>query len=193
MTLLETLFAQTARAMREPREAAADIIALDVPREAVVPAFALMSLISVILLLLSEAVAPTVLSLWSPFQLTALFLLLYGGLAFTTCRIGRMMDGIGTCPDALLLITLMLAVFVPIKVVHTVFLVVSLPLAGLLSIFLFFYSIWINVMLVAALHGYENLGKAVAVSVLSWIAVGILLAFLGPLLGINMTDMVPNV
>lgn len=193
MTLLDSLMAQAVRAAREPRQAAADIMALGVPSTAILPAFVLLCVLSVLLVLIAETVAPTILSLWSPFQLTALILVLYGSLAFASCRIGQWMDGNGTYWDALTLITLMLAIFLPIKAVHTVFLVISLPLAGLLSIALMFYSIWINVMLIAALHGFESLGKSFAVVILSWFAVFVVLSIFGPMIGIDLTEMVPNV
>lgn len=186
MTLLDTLFAQGVRALREPRAAAADVIALAPPREALVPAMLLVTVISVLINAGAEAVAPTPLGRIPHFQLTVFLLVLFVSFAFAVCKTGQVLGGIGTCSDSLLLAVFFQAIFVPAQVLQVFLMVVSPFLASLLALFLFGFGIWVNLNFIAALHGFSTLGKAVGVMLLASVVVALIMAIVAPIIGINL-------
>ena len=103
MTLLDTLYSQGARAFREPRAAAADVMALGVPRDALVPALLLIVVLSVIINAVAEVIAPSPMSTVSHFQMTLFLLVLFATFAFAVCKVGQALGGVGTWQDSLLL------------------------------------------------------------------------------------------
>lgn len=193
MTLLETLYSQGARAFREPRAAAADLIALGIPREALVPGLFLIVVLSVIINAAAEFVAPSPMGAITHFQMTVFLLALFVAFAMAVCKIGQALGGIGTCQDSLLLAIFFQAVFVPAQVLQVVLMAVSPVIAGLFALFLFILGIWINVNFIAALHGYPSLGKSAGVLVLSSFVVAIVMMLVAPLVGISLFGAVPNV
>jgi|GEM_PF-4317425 len=72
MTLLDSLMAQGLRAYRQPRAAAADVLALGFPRHALAPALLLVVVSSVVLNTISEYLAPSPFVIISPFQMVML-------------------------------------------------------------------------------------------------------------------------
>ena len=115
MTLLETLYSQGVRAWREPRAAAADVLALSPPREALIPAMLLVTVLSVIINAGAEAIAPSPLGAIPHFQLTVFMLALFVAFAMAVCKIGRAMGGIGHCSESLLLAIFFQAIFVLLR------------------------------------------------------------------------------
>lgn len=193
MTLLDTLYAQGARALRDPRAAAADVIALGVPREALPPALFLVVVLGVIINAIAEAIVPSPMGLISHFQMTVFLLVLIVTFATSVCRIGRAMGGIGNCSDSLLLAIFFQAVFIPAQVLQVVLMALSPGLAGAFALFLFVFGIWVNTNFVAALHGFPGLGKSLGVLLLSSIVVAIVMMLVAPFIGISLFGAVPNV
>ena len=193
MTLLETLYSQGVRAWREPRAAAADVLALSPPREALIPAMLLVTVLSVIINAGAEAIAPSPLGAIPHFQLTVFMLALFVAFAMAVCKIGRAMGGIGQCSDSLLLAVFFQAIFVPAQVLQVVLLAVSPIVASFFAVFLFFFGIWVNLNFIAALHGFSSLGKSLGVLILSSVAVAIIMMLVAPLIGISLFGGIPNV
>lgn len=193
MTLLETLFSQGARAFREPRAAAADVIALGIPREALVPAMLLVVVLSVIINAAAEAMAPSLMSTVTHFQMTVFLMALFVTFAMAVCKVGQAMGGIGQCSDSLLMAIFFQAIFIPLQVLQVILLAVSPVIASFLALFLFVFGIWVNINFIAALHGYPSLGKAFGVMILSSFVVAVVMMFVAPLVGISLFGAVPNV
>lgn len=193
MTLLDSLISQGVRAFREPRKAAADVIALGVPREALVPGLMVVVILSVVLNAVAEAVAPTPLGVISHFQLTVFLLILFVSLAASVYKVGQMMGGVGQWHDSLMLAIFFQAIFLPLQAMQ-VLLVITLPaLASFLGLGIFVFGIWVNVNFVAALHGFPGLVKALAVLLLGSLVAGFIMAFAMPLIGISFFGVAPNV
>lgn len=186
MTLLESLLAQAGRAFREPREAAADVIALGVPRETLLPGLLLVVVFSTLINAAAEFIAPSPIGAISHYQMAVFLLVLLTAFAFGICKVGQAMGGIGTCSDSLLLAIFFQAIFIPAQILQLVLMGTAPVLGGLFAMFLFFFGIWVNVHFIAALHGFPTLGKAVAVLLLASFVVAIALLFVAPLLGISL-------
>lgn len=186
MTLLDTLISQGGRAFREPRQAAADVIALDVPRESIVPGVLLIVVISALINAAAEFVSPSAIGAISHFQMTVFLLFLIVSFAFSICKVGQAMGGNGSCQQSILLAVFFQAIFIPAQVLQIVLMAVAPFLAGLFAVFLFFFGIWVNVNFIAALHGYPSLGKAFGVLILASIVVAVAMLFVTPLLGISL-------
>ena len=186
MTLLDSLLSQGMRAWREPRQAAADVIALGVPRDALVPGLVVVVILSALINAAAEYLAPSPLGSLTHYQMAVFLLVLLAAFALGVCKIGQAMGGIGTCSDSLLLAVFFQAMFIPAQILQVVLMGTAPVLAGLLAMFLFFFGIWVNVNFIAALHGFPTLGKAVAVLVFASFVVAIALLGVAPLLGISL-------
>lgn len=193
MTLLDSLFSQGVRALREPREAAADVIALGVPREALVPGLLAVVAVSVLLNAVAEMLAPTPLGLITPFQMTVFLMILFVSFALAVYKVGQVLGGLGSWQDSLLLAVFFQAVFLPAQAIQVLLIAVVPALASLVGLAIFLFGLWVNVNFVAALHGFQGLGKAVGVLLLASFVVAVILAFAAPLVGISLFGVAPNV
>ena len=193
MTLIDALMAQGKRAFREPRAAAADVLALGVPQGALVPAFTLIVVLNVILNTVSEMVAPTLLASVPPVRIAMFVFALTGALAFFVAKVGQWFGGAGGWNDSLLLIIFFQAIFLPLQALHVLLLVASPVMSALLQLVIFVLGIWVNINFVAALHGFPGLGKAAGVLFLASFAVAIVMILVSPILGIQVVGPTPNV
>ena len=163
MTLVETLYAQAMRAFREPRGAAADLISLGIPREALVPGLFLVVAISVILNTVSEILAPNPFIEVQPFQMAMMLMLVLLVFSFATAKTGQMIGGLGSFQDALLLMVFLQALFIPAVVLQILIFLVSPGLAGAFIVAVMIFLTWMHINFIAALHSFPNLGRAFAV------------------------------
>jgi len=193
MTLMDALYAQGLRAFREPREAAADVIALDVPRDALVPGLFAIVALSVLLNAVAEFLAPTAMNLVTPFQMTLFLLALFVTFAGAVYKVGEAMGGNGTFANSLLLSIFFQAIFLPAQALQVLLISVTPALANVVGLIIFVLGIWINVNFVAALHGYPSLGKAIGVILIASLVVAIVMIFVAPMIGISLFGAVPNV
>ena len=182
MTLIESLYAQGVRALREPRAAGADIIALGVPREALAPGLFAVVAISVILNTVSEALAPSPFVIITPFQMAILLTLMMVSFSFAIAKIGQLMGGLGRFHDALLLMIFLQVMFLPAVALQLVLSVVTPALASLVTLVVMIFLTWVHLNFIAALHGFTSLGRSFGVLVLSVVATFFVLMFVAPLL-----------
>lgn len=180
MTLIDSLLSQGVRALSKPRAAAADVIALGVPREALAPALFLVVVLSVILNGLIEMIAPNPLIRISPFQMALMATLMMPVFAFAVARIGRFMGGHGQFSDSLLLVIFWQALFVPATAIQVVLFLVSPVLSAVFIFAAMLFLTWIYINFVAALHGFQSLGPAFGVLLLSMLAFMVVMAFVMP-------------
>lgn len=186
MTLIDSLIAQGKRAFREPRQAAADVLALGFPREALAPALFLVVVISVLLSAASDMIAPPPVEI-SYFRMALLIMTIFVSFSFAIAQIGSMMGGVGTFTDSLLLAVFFQAIFIPVQALQIVLMLFSSELAALLAFGIIIFGFWINVNFIAALHGFQSLGRALGVLLLASVAVAFLLVLVTPLLGVSLS------
>ena len=186
MTLLDSLVAQGKRAFREPRAAAADMLALGFPKEALAPALLLVVVISVLLSAASDVIAPPPVKM-PYFKMAFLVLLIFTSFSFAIAKVGKMMGGVGTFPDSLLLAIFFQAVFIPVQALQIALLLFSAELSAFLAFGIIVFGFWININFIAALHGFESLGRALVVLLLASVGLAFFLAMVTPFLGISLT------
>lgn len=182
MTLIESLYAQGVRAIREPRAAAADVLALGIPREALVPGLFAVVTISVILNTISEALAPSPFVIVTPFQMTILLSVMMVAFSFSVAKAGQYLGGLGTFQDSLLLMIFLQAMFLPAVALQILLFVILPTLAGLFILAVMLFLTWVHVNFIAALHGFTALGRAFGVLILAVVMTFFVLMFLAPLL-----------
>lgn len=186
MTLFDSLIMQGKRAFREPRQTAADVLALGIPKEALAPALLLVVVVSVLLSAASDMIVPPQVEI-SYFRMALLIMIIFTAFSLSIAQVGKMMGGVGTFPDSLLLAIFFQAIFIPVQALQVALMLVSIEMAALLSFAIIIFGFWVNVNFIAALHGFETLGRALGVLLLASFAVAIFLMIIAPLLGISLT------
>ncbi len=180
MTLLDSLFAQAQRAYTEPRAAGADVLALGVPREVLVPALFTVVIFSVILNTISETLAPSPFVVITPFQMVMLLTVMLGVFSFAIAKAGQWLGGVGVFHDSLLLVIFQQAMFLPAVAIQLVLFIILPALAGLFILFVMIYLTWVQINFIAALHGFETLGRAIGVLLMAIGMTFIALMFVAP-------------
>jgi len=187
VTLLDSLVAQGKRAFFEPRQAAADMLALGIPREALAPALLLVVVVSVLLSAASDMITPPPVEI-SYFRMALLIMVIFTSFSFAIAKIGQMMGGVGSFADSVLLAVFFQAIFIPFQTAQVLLTILSPELAAMLALGIILFGFWINVNFIAALHGYETLGRALGVLILASVAVAFFLVLVSPFLGISLTS-----
>ena len=182
MTLIESLYRQGIRALRAPRAAAADVLQLGVPREALVPGLFAVVAISVILNSISEALAPSPFIVISPFQMVVLLTVMLVAFSFAVARSGKVLGGVGTFQDSLLLMIFLQAIFLPAVALQILLFILLPALAGLFILVVMIFLTWVHLNFIAALHGFPTLGRAVGVLLMAAVLTFVVLMFVAPLL-----------
>ena len=182
MTLIESLYRQGIRALRAPRAAAADVLQLGVPREALVPGLFAVVAISVILNSISEALAPSPFIVISPFQMVVLLTVMLVAFSFAVARSGKVLGGVGTFQDSLLLMIFLQAIFLPAVALQILLFILLPALAGLFILVVMIFLTWVHLNFIAALHGFPTLGRAVGVLLMAVVLTFVVLMFVAPLL-----------
>lgn len=173
MTLIESLYAQGVRALREPRAAAADVLQLGFPKAALAPSLLLVCVLSVILDVALTAVLPEVTPRTTPFQTLFFYALTAVAFSMVVTVVGKWLGGVGKFEDSLLLIVFLQAMLLPASVLQLLIAIVSPQLAVFFMLAVAVFLIWIQVNFVAALHGF-TLGRAFVVSLISSVAVALI-------------------
>lgn len=187
MTLLDSLYAQGVRAIREPRAAAADILALGVPRDVVLPALVLVAILNVLLDTALFAAIPDIEITSAPLRSLVFYVGVACGFAFILTFVGKWFQGVGSFDSALLLTVVLQTMILPATVVQVVLALFSTELAILFLYAVVLFMVWIQINFVAALHGFSSLGRAVAVTLIaSFIVYFIAAPFMaGPVPGVS--------
>lgn len=172
MSMANTLAALARQSMTEPRPAAANLMALGIPREALWPAFVLVNIVSVVLaaLMFGPQEVP-------PFRTAAVSLVSSVLSIMLVLKLGQLMGGKGTFEDTLLLTTFLQAIFLVGQVIQVFISFIFLPLAGLYFFALLIFVIWLNINFIAALHGFTSLWRAFGTLMLASFALAMLFMF----------------
>ena len=184
------------QALSEPREAAATLLSMGVPRAAHWPAFFLLVVLSV---LLNEIVslmspAPPLAMVIPPAIMVMLTALISAISIWAVWKVGQAMGGTGTFDETLLLTIFLQAILFAGQLVEFVLMIAMPVLAGLFSLALVIFAMWLNINFIATLHGFASLWRAFGVLIMATLGVALVLIFLMTLTGIG-PDVVgsPNV
>jgi Yip1 domain len=191
MSVLNALISTGRMALSQPREAAVTLLSMGVPRAAIGPGFALIVVLSVLLGAFGELVAPGQLGGGiSPFSSVLFNGGLFLGYSITIWKIGSAMGGKGALEESILLAVFFQAIFMPAILIQLFLLLVMPPLAGLFTMALLIFSIWVNVNFIDALHGFGSLGRSLGVFLMSSLAVAVGLILVIAVFGLSLEGMI---
>lgn len=189
MTLWEHLISLARRMPREPRQATAELIEIDLPREVTVVAYLVVMAISVIVTEPLLAAASTVFPGEPLPPLVRAVGSTLGGLAVVwgIWKFGALIKGRGSFDQVFQTFVVLEGIFV-LGILGLLVLVVLLPaLAGLVGLAFIAYWLWMLAQAMAEVHGFPSAWKAFGIIVLSWVIVNyasiILLNLFSGLLG----------
>lgn len=175
------------QALSEPREAAATLLSMGVPREAYWPAFFLLVVLSVllneVLSLISPAppLAPTI----PPIVMGLITAVISAVSIWAVWKVGQAMGGTGTFNETLLLTVFLQGILFAGQLVELALLLAMPVLAGLFSLALVLFALWLNINFIATLHGFTSLWRAFGVLIMATLGVALALVFLMTLTGIG--------
>lgn len=173
----------------EPSDSARKVVAMDVPRDALWTALALIAVLNVILLAGLQMLSPAPVAFQdsvftlAPFAyvtIIGVFLVLFVGGIF---YVGRWLGGVGTLTATLAIIVWFQSISLTLEAIQLVLVLISPAIASIFGLLSLGALIWCFVNFVNVLHGYENLGKSIIAVMMSLIGTamvaGIVLAVLG--------------
>lgn len=183
MSLFQTLAALGRQSLTEPRPAAANLMALGLPIQAVWLAFFLVNILGVMIAFFLPGADPG----GSPIM-GALFAT---GVSFASVvvilKVGQALGGTGTFGDTLLLMTFLSAIVFAGQIVQLVLTVVLPPMAFVFGIAVILFAVWLNVNFIAAVHGFSSLMRALGVLVLGSFILAVIMMIVLTLTG-NMPE-----
>ncbi len=172
MTRWDTFLSIARRLPREPRETTGEITQMDIPREALGPAFLSVIILSVVVTEPMLALAPMAFAEVPPPAMRALWTSLFSlALVWAIWRIGTGMGGRARFEHVLVVFILLELVF-SVGIGSMLVLLLALPtLAGLVGLAFIGYWIWLFGVAISEVHGLGSAIKALLVVFLSWLMV----------------------
>lgn len=171
-----------------PRNGAAEIIALRLAPPVLRIAFGLVVVLTMILGELGTLImppAPDNAFAVSPVMLGLVQAAFLFVMAHAITRIGQWFGGTGQFDAALALIIWLQFIFLCLQVVQLLALVILPPLAGLITVLAMGLFFWLLVNFIATLHGFQSLGMIFVMVVLSAFGIIFALSLILTLLGIG--------
>lgn len=178
-----------ALSLRSPKEGATEVLRIAPERATLWMAFALMIVVS---LMMGEVVGlliapPTEGPLTD--QSSLVLGLMQGAFLFLTVHaityIGRLCGGTGDFNGALALMTWLQFVFLLIQVVQLFLLLVSPPMAGIITLLAIGLFFWLLINFIAVLHAFESLGMVFFMTLVSFVGIIFTLSIVLTVLGLT--------
>jgi hypothetical protein len=182
-----------------PREVAAEILALRIDRTIGWQLLFAVVLVSVVLteamalLFAGAAGAEMATPIAGPMALAVVQVSLTVLMVFATYWVGRAFGGQGRFADAILLVAWLQFVLLCLQVVQMLALLLIPVFAffiGVAAVVLFF---WLLTNFVAALHGFQRLGRVFGGVVASFFALGLVMMIVFALIGVQIPEVPQNV
>jgi hypothetical protein len=176
-------------AVRSPREVASTVLSVGVPPAALLPAFLLVVILSVLLTVVGQnlGVQPSDGGgSLSPLAVTALLCALLGAYIFGLYRTGQAMGGTGSLAETALLMVFLQFILLLAQVVELLLWVAAPPLAGIFVIAVAVLAFWININFVDVLHGYGSLLKSFGLIVMVSLGIALVVMLLLTLSGVTL-------
>lgn len=192
MTLtLSNLIGMAIRSVSNPREGAAEVLSLGVPRSALMTIMALVVVLSSLLALMTNLmvqaaggeVPPGPFS--DPIAIGAMQFALLLLIVFAIFWIGRSFGGTGSLEEAMLLVAWLQFIMVCIQVVQTLFFAIMPAVASLIGILGFALFLWLLTNFVAVLHGFRSRAQVFVMIIVSSVAIVFAMSLVLILLGIE--------
>ncbi len=192
MTLsLTQLLAMVWRSITSPREGAAEVLALGVPRQALWLILLIVVVLSILLAQLTALIAAPgeVMMdsiLGNPVVAGSIQFGLLVIIIFAVFWIGRAMGGTGSFEESMLLMSWLQFIMVCVQVAQTLSMLVLPPLAGLIGIAALALFFWLMTSFVAVLHGFRSLAQVFVMIIVSGFTLAFIFSMLLAILGFEM-------
>lgn len=168
-------------ALREPREAAVTLLSLGMSRDAIWLGLGLAAVAGALLSGIGELLVPSPLGNISPLVMAVAFFLLFTLFSLAVWKVGEAMGGTGSMMESLLLTAFIQTLIVGAQALQLGLILTVPSLAGVISLGILLYGIWINVAFIDALHGFGSVLRSFAVFFLSSFVLALLLTMFGSL------------
>lgn len=167
-------------AIRNPRETANTVLSIGFPTAALLPAFLLVVVLSVLLTVLGEVLGaqPTDAGAFPPLAVAALLGALLGAYILGLYRTGRAMGGNGSLAETALLMVFLQFILLLAQVIELLLWVAAPPLAGVFVIAVAVVAFWININFVDVLHGFGSLLKSFGLIIMVSLGIALIVMLL---------------
>ncbi len=182
---LATISALVRETLSRPREAAARLLAMNVPDDARWLGFVIVVVLSVILgqisvMAMGEGGFAGGMLFMAMFQTSILL-----GMVVAVQGIGRAFGGTGTFPDTLLLIAWLQFVMLVFQFAQLVALFIIPPLFGMIAVAALVVFIWMLTQFIMVLHGFTSALRVLIGIIFSFFGVAMLMAIVLSMLGVG--------
>lgn len=185
---LNSLVAMAWRTVKNPREGAAEVLALGIPREALWTILLLTVVLSIILAQITTLIVgvgdPTGM-IMGPVATGVIQLALLILIVFAVFWVGRAMGGTGSLEESMLLVAWLQFIMICVQVIQTASLLVLPPLAGILGVLGIALFLWLLTNFVAVLHGFRSLAQVFVMILVSAFTIAFVLSIVMTLVGIS--------
>lgn len=175
--------------LSDPRAAAHELMAMQIPQTALWPLLALVVIASTLLSgglnLLSPAEGPMAELLGLPFLSAGLTLAGLVALIYALHWTGRMLGGDGHLGEMVLVMTWLQFMLFLGQIAILLIALALPPLGAILFLGYLGFSVWMSVAFVDAVHRFDNYFKSFGVILLALIALGVVLSILLSVVGIS--------
>ncbi|NNE81011.1 MAG: YIP1 family protein [Silicimonas sp.] len=179
MTLWDSLFTVARRTFREPRQAASDLMRLDVPRSVLGPAFVVVMILSVLVTepMLAMLPADVFGEPLPPFIRVLISVAFNIALVWAIWRTATVMGGEGTFDDTLL-VFIFLEAILSLGIGGLMILMFAFPaLAGIAGLAFFGYWIYLIGIFFSEANRLDSALKAIGAVAIAWIVTYLVMIF----------------
>lgn len=175
----------------EPSESARKLLAMNLSREVLWTAIALIAVLNVILLATLQIVSPAPVALQdqafslSPFAYVAIVGVFLVFFAVSIFQIGKFFGGNGMFEGSLAVIVWFQSISLTMEAVQLVLVLISPAIASLFGLLALGALVWCFVNFVNILHGYDSLGKSFIAIVLALIVAALLSGIILTVFGVT--------
>ncbi len=175
----------------EPTDSARKAIAMNIPRDALWTALALIVVMNVIMVVLLQMISPAPVAFqerafaMSPFGFVAILSIFLVMFVFGLFYAGQIMGGAGTLHGALTIIVWFQSISLTLEAIQLVLVVISPAIASIFGLLSLGALMWCFLNFINVLHEFNNLGKAFVVIFLALIGTALLAGIVLAVLGIG--------
>lgn len=183
--------------VKQPKDAARQLLALDIPREALWTALALMGVLNAIVYAISNLLFPVPGAMPAFLAAPAVYaVIVVGGLALTALSLswaGRAMGGVASLENILVLVIWLQVLRLMVQIAATILMLIVPAFAGLLVIAAAFVGLWILINFVDVAQKFDSPGKAFGSLIFAFLGMVVALSLILSLIGASTLGLAPNV
>jgi hypothetical protein len=191
VSYIQSLLPLARQALSQPRESAATLLSMGVPREALWPSFFLLVVLSILMVSLgtsADTVGNEGLLVASPIVMALITAVVSVVSVVAVWKVGQTLGGRGTFEETLLLTVFLQAILFAGQLIELFLALTVPPVAAMFNLAIIVLAVWLNVNFIATLHGFASIWKSFGVLILASIGVALVLVFMMTLAGIGVSN-----